>query len=64
MNKPDPQQLKSTFALFLKHTDVNYVFTNLVLDDKDKAIALAKQINDSCNVDCRVIDEQFKFVTD
>lgn len=62
--KPDPQKIKDTFGLFLKQSDVNYQFTNLVLTDKAKALELAKRISSDCDVSCYVVDESFTLVHD
>ena len=62
--KPNPDDLKETFGLFLKQSDVNYTFTNLVLSDKEKAMALSKTISEECDVTCIVVDESFSFVRD
>lgn len=62
--KQDPQNLKETFGLFLKQSDVNYQFTNLVVTDKAKALDLAKRISSDCGVSCYVVDESFTLVHD
>lgn len=62
ISKPNPDDLKETFGLFLKQSDVNYTFTNLVVTERQKAIDLAQYLSDQCDVTCVAVDESFSIL--